>query len=304
MTISRLCVTTTDNAGLQNLGRGGCKDVNPFKSFKGVIFTTKDFAFDDAEAFADRLEWVAGIKAGQVFPLPRLNTYEDISVEATYNESETQKRTNTRIGDYRFNYAWNLPFDVHKKLQSFRNAALRAFIVDEDGNVFGTNDAGKIKGFSISMINPHKMQFVSASADAPALSRVEVDYDNYREWDVYGESVPMAWNVLGLEPLTDVNLEVVGSPSATSVVIRVYSSSGLAADGTAAKVAVTGIIQADFNVSLTGTASGMTDNGDGTYTFAGTAFATGTINLKAPTAMTSDFGDFYIISTGAATVTI
>lgn len=301
--LKRVCVTTADNAALQNLGRGGCVSVNPFKAKKGVIFTSDSFSFSDAEEFATKADWVAGIKAGSIFPMPTLNTYEDTSLEATYNESETQKRTITRQGEYRFNYAWNLPFDVHKKLQSFRNAAVRAFIVDEDGNVYGTNDNGVIKGFTISMINPLKIQFVGASADAPSLSRVEVDYNDQREWNVYGAFVPMAWSALTLEPLTDVNLEVVGVPLASSIVIRVYSSSGLASDGTVSKLGIAGIIVGDF-VTAIGVSTGFTDNGDGTYTFAGSAMTAGTINLKAPAAMASEFGDFYIISTGAATVTI
>lgn len=306
MTVRRLCVTTTDNAGLENLGRTGCTTVNPFKSLKGVIFTLAEFSFADAEAFATKDNWVTGIKNGQIFPMPSLNTYENNSVEATYNESETQKRTLTRQGDYRYNFAWNLPLDTHKKLQSFRNGALRAFHIDEAGNIMGTVEDGEIKGFSISMINPLKMQYVSASADAPALSRVEVDYDDYREWDVYGTYIEASFGALKLEPLTDVNLEVVGNPSATEVTIKVYSTPGLASDGSIAMVGIPGIVEDDFNVSLTGPVAvdGFTDNEDGTYTFTGTSFATGTIDLVAPSAMTSEFGNFYIISTGAAAVTI
>lgn len=302
MTVRRLCVTTTDNAGLENLGRTGCTTVNPFKALKGVIFTLAEFSFADAEAFATKDNWVTGIKNGQVFPMPSLNTYENNSVEATYNESETQKRTLTRQGDYRYNYAWNLPFDTHKKLQSFRNGALRAFHVDEAGNIMGTVEDGEIKGFSIGMINPLKMQYVAASADTPALSRVEVDYDDYREWDAYGTYVESAFSALKLEPLTDVNLEVVSS-SASEVVVKVYSTSGLASDGTKAMVGIPGIIEDDFTVGF-GTATGFTDNEDGTYKFEGTGFTTGTIDLVAPSAMTSEFGNFYIISTGAADVTI
>ncbi len=305
MTVRRLCVTTTDVSNLANLGRGGCKINNPFKALKGVIFTTSDFSFDDAEDAAVKANWVAGIKAGQVFPMPNLNTYEDNSLEPTYNESDTQRRTFTRSGEYRFTYSWNVPFDVHKKLQSFRNAALRAFLIDEDSNLMGTVESGKIKGLSIAMINPLKMSFVDASAGTPSLSKVEVDYNDEREWNVYGSFIPMSWSPLALEPLTDVTLEVVGTPTSSSVVVRVYSSSGLASDGTISKVAVVGILQSDFAVSLTGAATSMTDNNDGTYTFASSAaFATGTIDLVPPASMVSEFGDYLIISTGSATVTI
>lgn len=299
-----ICVSTADNSVIQNVGRGGCQKVNPFKALSGVIFTTADFQFADAEAMADKANWLAGIKEGTIIPMPDLNTYTDESVEPTYNESERQKRTLTRQGDYRFVYSWNVPFDVHKKLQSLRNGNLRVFTFDEEGNMFGTFNGDAIQGLSLSMINPLKMNFVEAAAGAPALSHIAVDYNNEKEWNVFGATLAPSWDISDLEPLVDVTLEVVGTPTATSVVVRVYSSSGLSPDGTISKRAIAGIVEADFDVSLTGASSGITDNADGTYTIAGAAFATGTVNLKAPTAMTSTFGSLIIVSTGAVAVTI
>lgn len=300
-----ICVTTSDNVGLENIGRTGCDKYNPFRSIAGVIFTTSDFQFEDAEAMAVKANWVTGIKSGSVIPLMDLNTYTDESLEPTYNESERQKRTFTRQGDYRHMYSWNLPFDVHKKFQSFRNANVRVFLVDEGGMIFGTNTGTALQGFSISMINPLKMNFMAAGADTPSLSSVAVDYNDESEWNKYGVAIAPSWSTSDLEPLVDVSLEVVGTPSATSVVVRVYSTPGYANDGTVAKRAIAGIVQADFTVSLgAGTVTSITDNEDGTYTIAGTSLATGTVDLVAPTAATSDFGSLIFISTGAVAVTI
>lgn len=304
MTVRGICVTTSDLAGLENLGRAGCTKINPFQALAGVIFTTGDFQFDDVEEMALNANWIAGVKSGGVIPLPDLNTYEDESVDPTYNESERQKRTLTRQGDYRHIYRWNLPFDVHKKLQSFRGADVRVFLFDEAGNIYGTNTGSGIKGFSVSMINPLKMNFMAAGADTPSLSSVAVDYNDEREWNTWGVSLAPSWDISELQPLVDVSMEVVGTPSSTSVTVRVYSTPGFASDGTIAKRGIAGIVQADFTVSLTGSVSTMTDNGDGTYTFAGTSLATGTITLVPPTAAVSEFGSLIFIATAPLAVTI
>lgn len=119
-TVKGICVTTSDLAGLENLGKTGCSQINPFKALAGVIFTTDDFSLTDGTDLATSAALINGIKSGSVIPMPNLNTYTDESVDPTYNESDRQKRTLTRQGDYRHVYSWNLPFDVHKKLQSFR----------------------------------------------------------------------------------------------------------------------------------------------------------------------------------------
>ena len=303
-TVKGICVTTSDLAGLENLGKTGCSQINPFKALAGVIFTTDDFSLADGTDLATSAALIAGIKSGTVIPMPNLNTYTDESVDPTYNESDRQKRTLTRQGDYRHVYSWNLPFDIHKKLQSFRGANIRVFLFDEEGNFHGTNTGTAIKGFSVSMVNPLKMNFMAAGADTPSLSRVAIDYNNEQEWNKYGYTQSLSWDVSTLQPLVDVSLEVVGTPSASSVTVRVYSTPGYASDGTVAKRGISGIVPADFTLSLTGSASGMTDNGDGTYTFAGSAFATGTINLVSPSAAASEYDTLIPISTGAVTVTI
>lgn len=304
MTAYRVCATTSDTVGLPNLGRAGCQKTNPFKGIAGVIFTTDDFSIDDMEDMALSATFTDGVKAGTVIPMPNLITYTDESVEPTYYESERQKRTITRQGDYRHTYTWNLPFDVHKKLQSLRNAAIRVFIFDEDNNLYGTNTGTAIKGFSTSMVNPLKMNFMAAGADTPSLSGLVIDYNNEQEWNTYGVTIKPSWLVSDLVPMTDVYMEVVGTATASLVKIRVYTNAGYATDGSVAKVGLGGIVQADFALDLTGAASGFTDHADGTYTFAGSTFATGTITLSPPADATTVFDGIIPIASSPLAVTI
>jgi hypothetical protein len=297
-------VAAVCSSQLENLGRGGCIKSNPFAALTGIIMTTEAFQFDTAETFATQANYIAGIKAGTVIPMLNLWDYEDQSVEPTMAESGRQKRKVTRQGDYRFNFMWDLPFDVHKKLQSFRNASIRVFLVDEAGHVYGTQVGATAKGFSTSMVNPNKMTLMPSGSDAPALTSLTIDFNNQKEWNEDGVYVDPTWDVEALVPLTDVTLEIVGSPTTSLVVVRVYKTPGLTSAGVVSKIGISGIVQADFDVDF-GTATSMTDNGDGTYSFASTAaFSTGAVNLVAPSAMASVFDELYIKSTGAATATI
>lgn len=304
MTAKRVCTS-----GQDNLGSKSCSTGNPFAAQFGIILSTKTFKFDTVEDFASEAAWVAGIKSKEVFPLLDFWDYEDNSVEPTIAESAAQKRKVTRQGEYRFKYMWQLPMCVHKALQSYRNGDYLIFIVDENGRIYGTMDGVTVKGFSQYMINPEKLMSVPSDASLPAISPMTVDYADFKEWNEYLVDVsPEEWNAKTLVALTDVTVEQV-SASDTEVVVEVYMDSRWASDGTVLKVPVSGIEctiagDNDFVTDLTGTVTGITDNGDGTYTIAGSSFVTGTVGLVAPSAMTTEFDDFYIESTGDAVITI
>lgn len=284
-----------------NLGVKGTKKDNEMVAIDGVILTTSDFS-DTIANIALEATFTTGIKAGSVMPLVGLDSYEDQSSEDTIYESALGKRKLLKRGKTRYMFQFDVPLSVHRTLMSdFNSADLRMFPV-RDGKLCFYNDNGTAKGFSTSMINIGRMAEVPADGSTPAFTPVYIDLDNYREWDMYGEFLEPSWNVNDLEPLVDVDLEIVGTPTTSEVVVRVFASDGYDSDGAVKKVGIKGIVEADF-VSGFGTATSMTDNADGTYTFASSAaFSTGTVNLKAPSAMAST--GLLIKSTGAATVTI
>jgi hypothetical protein len=150
------------------------------------------------------------------------------------------------------------------------------------------------------MINTGMMTDVPADGSTPAFTPVMIDLSNWREWDINGDFLTPTWEAASKEGLIPVALEVVGTPSSTSVVVRVYANDGFDELGAVKKVLIKGIVVADFVVAF-GTAT-MVDNANGTYTFSGTGFTTGTVNLKAPSLMVSE--GLLIKSDGAATVTI
>lgn len=287
-----------------NLGIKGTRKDNEMVAIDGLILTTSDFSATIAD-LALEATWTTGIKAGTVFPMVGLDGYEDQSSEDTLYEASSGKRKLTKRGRTRYMFQFDVPTSVHRTLMTyFNNADLRYFPI-RDGKICFYNDGGTAKGFSTSMINIGRMKETPADGSTPALTPVYIDMDNYREWDMYGETIEPSWNVNDLEPLTDVVLEVVGSPSSSSVVVRVYAADGYDSDGAVKKVGIMGIDEDDWTITF-GIASSYTDNEDGTYTWASTAaFSTGTASLKTPANMTnSTFDTLRIYGTNSVAVTI
>jgi hypothetical protein len=295
MAIQKVCSSL-----LYNIGSLDCNKNNPFLDAVALIFTLDDFEFDTFADFATEAEWTDGVKAGNIFPLPGIVEVEDQSEESQYYEAPSGQRIPRRLGKYRHIYRYNLPFEVHKALQSFRSANVRVFIVDDAGNISGYSpDGTKVKGFSLSNLNPEKM--TSAGQDnTPAWSPIVVDQQDAKQWNELGVFINPAWDAASLLALTDVELSVV-SASATEIVIKVAYNAGLSADGSVSFVGVAGILEADFSFTTTSPTS-MVDNGNGTYTFTGTSMASGSVDLVAPSSMASTGAP--IKSTGPAVITI
>jgi len=296
-----MTVAKVTSASYGNLGVKGTKMDNEMTAISGVILSTPAFT-DSIVNIAKEATWTAGIKAGTVMPLTGLDSYEDQSSDDTIYESALQKRKLLKRGKKRFMFQLDAPLGVHRTLQTdFNNADLRVWLI-RDGKICFYNNGGNAEGFGTSMINVGMMKEVPADGSTPGFTPLYVDINNYREWDMYGEFIEPTWSVESLEALVDVELEVSGVPTASSVIIKVYAADGFDSAGAVKEVAIKGIVEADFVVGF-GTATSMTDNADGTYTFASSAaFSTGTVNLKAPSAMAST--GLLIKSTGAVTVTI
>lgn len=304
-----MTVAKVVSASYDNLGRGGTRKDNEMVAIDGIILTTSDFA-DTIANITDQDTWDAGIKAKTVFPLEGLDDYEDQSQEDTLYDSPLRNRKLTKRGQRRYMFLYDMPFSVHRTLMThYNNADLRVWIL-RDGKLYFYNDGGTAKGFSTSMINIGRLQEVPSDGSTPSRTPVYIDLENYRELDMYGEFVEPSWNVYDLQPLVDVTLEEVDSgslaSSATLLAVMVYSQDGYDSDGAAKKVGIKGIVQDDFTYTASGggSVSTFTDNGDGTYTFAGTGFADGdTIALKTPENMTnSTFVDLRIEGTNTVTI--
>ena len=282
-------------------GFPGTRKDNEMTAEVGLWLATPDFDPTPVQlATEDFVD--AAIKAEQLFPIPNIDNYESRDKADTIYESPGGNEKLLLHGKRRKTYQLDIPLLVHQALQSFNNSNLRQYRIHDDGKISFYHNGTKAHGFTTSMIQTGMMTDVPADGSTPAFTPFMVNMSNYREWDAFGGHITPTWDAVGKEGLRSVVLEIVGTPTSSLVVVRVYSPDGLNADGTVKEVAVKGIVQADFVVGF-GTAVSMTDNADGTYTFTSSAaFSTGTVNLKAPSAMEST--GLLIKSTGAATVTI
>jgi hypothetical protein len=307
-----MAVLSVCTANLSNLGSGGCSTSNPFLDPIALILTNKSFSFSTQANFATEAQWTAGITAGTVFPLQGIVEYEDQSEETQYYESPTGNRVIRRLGKYRFLFRFNKPLTVHRKLQAFRNADLRMFIVDSNGNIWGTNPTGTVvKGFQVSMFNPEKLTMPGADG-TPAWTGISVDLYDPQEWNEYGVYVnPTTWNPTDLEALVDVALEQVGTAYAASLTVGVYYYDGYTSAGAVNKIGISGLAFADFTITGTGTlgiVDDFKDNGDGTYFFKTATLTTNDdVDLVAPSALASvvaGTAGLIVESTGAVNITV
>lgn len=274
MTVVKVCATER-----QFIGSLACTKVNPFVDAVTLILTTPDFEFDSFADFADAAIWEAGIKAGKIIPITDIVEIEDQSEETQYYEAPNGSRTPRRLGRYRHMYNFNKGLEVHKALQSYRNADLNLITVDDANNVMAYSPDGvKVKGMTIDMINPEKMK--SAGQDnTPAWTPLSIDLKNGKEWNEKGVYVNPDWDATSLEGIAPVEISVL-TQTAALVVLKVAYFEGLESDGSENLVGVGGIVEGDFVFDTIAPAGPMVDNGDGTYDFPGAAMVSGTVDLK------------------------
>jgi hypothetical protein len=299
-----------------SMGTGGTKKDNSAVAISGIILTTSDFHFDTVVLAADQANWVTGIKDKKVFPFFGLDSYEDQSTDATIYESATQRRKLLRLGKKRFMFNFDLPLDAHKAMQSYRNGDLRMFIVEEDGKIRFYNQSNAVWGFATSLVNPAKMKEVAPDGGTPALSALYIDMENFREWDEQGDFFTPTWEATVLEPLIPVDItKSDGSTgaiaaSATAFTFAVGSNDGWTGAGARNRVGIKGLVKADFVFTKTaGTnqnsaVNTLTDNADGTYTAACTAFESGFVNLVAVASRSVTVDSLLVDSNGACTITV
>lgn len=287
---------------LGNIGSMSCANMNPFLDAVSLIFTSVGFEFATKTSFATLDDWQTGVRAKSIHPLHDIFEIEDESEESKYFESAGGLRIPRALGHYRHKYNFNKPFEVHKVLQSFRNANLRVFMVDAANNIYGYSpDGTKVQGFSVAMLNPEKMKF-ALQDNTPAWSPVVLDLKDAKEWNEKGVYVTPGWLASELEGISTVVLSVV-SAVATKVVLKVAYADGLQSDGTANLVGIAGLVYGDFTFATTAPSpTGMIDNLDGTYDFAGVGMTSGSVDLKTPANFVTTA--LFIEASGPATITV
>ena len=253
----------------------------------------------DTEANAKLLAtWTTLIQAdsgSRAYPLPmsvkQEYTQDEPVYEALSQGAETYLYTNTSKDTFFIDSQIVTP-KFNSNMQSLNNGVWAAYTVTSNGYIKGkTTDNTKFLPINCSFrVLPQRKATDAEGSHLPYTLR----YDDYEDWNLYGAAVkPTAFNPkTDLEGLLDVDLAVSGTPNATTLIIT--ASTDLNAK------AVTGLVLADFTFTDSGTPDSVTESPDGTYTFTDIDLATGSADLKSPSAMTTEGYE----STGSVSWTI
>lgn len=255
-----------------------------------AMFTTPDSfeldAADIASAAALKTALQTALKASKdarVYKWPRFSNGEDASEETIYSQTAYGSRK-IRDGNYRFKFMISKTLCLHKAMFSHSANAGRVIVLDKEGKIWLTKKSnGNYAGLSIDMINVEKLKinFGDVLTETP----IRVDLADNKELDEAGELVSCSiYNEL--EALTDVTLEVTGSPTTTSFQLKVTQT----CDGTP----VSGLVLADFAVTTNAGAAqvptSVTEpNSDGIYTITkSTNFVDGYVDLVVASSLSLD----------------
>lgn len=284
---------TTCVVDKKNLGVTKCTKIIGLPRY--MIETPVDFKFTpedmaDLTTFRTALEALLYGPVGQRGYLwPFFHAFENVS-EAAVRQETALADLHVRDGKYRFRFHIAADLCLHRAMFSHRATQGRYFIGDIEGDMYGTTDEdGNFYGFNISLLNTEKLNISDGSV--ATTSPIYVVLSDNKELDRDGGSLAVGQVINTTARLTDVTLTVVGTPSATSLVVSV----AVTCDGTP----VNGLVLADFVKTGTGTLDSVTEV-DGTYTFVATGMGDGTIDLDVP----EDLSVKGYESVGAATINV
>lgn len=252
----------------QNIGASDCK-----KLPQNIIAIIKTPRGASIALSADASAWQAKLlapKASRWYLFPYSFDQENVSEDPVRQASSSGQEVQVRPGQYRYRLMFRENLEMHKAMYSHLNSGGGVYLIDSNLDLVGfSTDGVNLKPFTLAAFFPEKIQFGTGSE--VSLSPLYFALRDNTELDVNGKMISFVSIYNSLVPLTTVILAQVGTGSATEFTVSVKSK----LDG----VGIVGLVQADFT-SFSG-ASGVTDNGDGTYTFAGSGMTGGTLDLVA-----------------------
>ena len=294
-----MACTTEDK---KNLGLANCNELPGL--LDGMIETNDDFVISAATLASGAAAVQTALEAALLDPIadriyywPPFKLVENISVATVYEDTPLAY-LEVLPNKYRFRFSISENLCLHKAMYTHKRKNGRVFLKDQNGYLIGTLLAnGDFAGFKIQLLNPEGFAFNDGSVSTK--SPVVVALANSIELNKNGYMFDASSFIGELESIVDVELEIVGTPSATTIVVDVAT----VCDGTP----VSGLVVGDFN---------LTDDDDGAshaissavestttpgrYTLTGVAFEDSTLNLDAPDTLSIQSYE----SIGAVAVTI
>lgn len=245
------------------------------------------------------------IQSGDVIPFPKLKTLENQSTGAAYEDSPLG-RTTVSNGQIIMLANIEANSELYTKIESFTGASGYDifFLTDPGSFIFHKNEDDSLGGFSLDNFNVENPTLNDGAVAEKA--PINITLDDINEWRKERVVFRPSYNAKRLRALSDVVIEIVGTPTSTEVKFKAY----LKANNTDVQSAnpVQGFVDGDLSFLTAAGASqtigGGPSGGDAAanyiYTITGTGLVTGTLGLKDPSLMTTSGYN----GTNLATVTI
>jgi hypothetical protein len=282
------CQTRVKNTGISQF----CADMG---AIAGYILTPPDFSLPEADA-RTKSNWESAIadeRGSRIYPFPQVLGMTDNSEDTQFEELALG---NVFIRDGKYNLQFMHESSRYKNavLKSHSLQSVGVLFIDLQGRVHGikTSD-GEIKALNLQQFVVEKPTLNNGS-DAAYKSRVTMIFVGEEFESNPAVLAGLDFNPLDLEGLTDVDLEVVGTPSGTEIQVQINS----AFTGDPVNFELS-----DFEKTDSSGASETIDSvtaEDGLHTITGTSFTTGQLNLVKPSEMTTTGYE----STGPVEITI
>jgi len=278
------CSTVLKNVGLSDCVMNAGFDQMHILVPRGFSIATKTLA-ETLSTWTDAIKAAVGSRIYPLAPSVKQEFSQDEAVyEALSQGAEAYLYTNT-LKDTFYISAELITPTFNSNMQHLNNGVWACYIVTSTGMILGKSSDGiKFEPFNCSFrVLPQRKATDAEGAHLPYTLRLE----SYADRNLYGAVVqPTDWNPLtSLEGLLDVNLTLVGSATATDIVVDVKTDLNA--------IGVTGLAAADFSFikASDGTAqtpTGMTESTtvNGRYAFTFAAAVTGSVNLVAASALT------------------
>lgn len=232
--------------------------------------------------------WETLVQAEDIIPIPVAISTDPTNEGAIYEQTPLGSMW-VRDGRMEVKYNINTNMDLHSKLRSLNGSEYtKAFYVYNSGMIYGTQTTGETAFDAYELALMHVEYHTDNDGSVGGKTPIFLSFEDAREFQDYPKAFQPTWNPLKLKALTNVQLEVV-SASATSIVVRAYVPH--IKEGY--KNPVEGLVVGDWLSTTTAgvveTISSSTENLNvpGEYTLAGTGLATGFINMKKPSLMTT-----------------
>jgi hypothetical protein len=282
------CNSEVKNTGVSRL----CSDMGPIA---GYILTPLDFSMTEADAKTQAAfdTLISAVREERIYPFPAVLGMTDNSEDTVFEEMALG---NIFVRDGKYNIQF-----MHESSR-YKNAVLRSHSLQTHGVVF-YDIQGRLQANEDgegNLVAQPLQQFVvekptlNNGSDSAYKSRVTMIWQG-EEWESNPAVVTgLEFNPADLEGLTDLDLEVVGTPTATEIVVQVNA----AYSGVPVNLEVD-----DFELLTTAGVVQTLDSvtaEDGLHTFVGATLESGSLNLVKPADLVTTGYD----STGAVDITI